>query len=105
MPTEVNDKNFESEVIKADKPVIVDFWAEWCGPCKVLGPRFEELSKEMTEVKFAKLNVEENQETAGKFQVMSIPTLIIFNGGEIVGKIVGALPKDALKEKIEQALA
>ncbi len=101
---QVTDANFESEVLKSDKPVIVDFWAEWCGPCRILGPRFEELSKEMKDIKFAKLNVDENQETSGNFGIRSIPTLLIFHKGEVVGNIIGALPKEMLKQKIEASL-
>lgn len=103
MPIEVNEKNFDEEVLKADK-VIVDFWAPWCGPCKILGPRFEELSKEMTEIKFFKVNVDENQNLAEKYDIMSIPTLIIFEKGEVKGNIIGAVSKDSLKEKIKSAL-
>ena len=101
---QVTDSSFEKEVLDSDKPIVIDFWAEWCGPCRILGPRIEELSKEMTKVKFAKLNVDENQETAAKFEIRSIPTLLIFNKGEIVGSIIGALPKEMLKQKIESAL-
>jgi thioredoxin 1 len=104
MPVEVNDSNFEAEVVKSDKPVIVDFWAEWCGPCKMLGPRFEELSNEMKDIKFCKLDVDNNQETAGKFGIRSIPTLLMFKGGEVVGNIVGALPKEMLQQKIQETL-
>ncbi|MEK6917198.1 MAG: thioredoxin [Nanoarchaeota archaeon] len=99
MPIEVNDDNFDAKVMKGK--AIVDFWAEWCGPCRILGPRFEELSKEMKEIKFCKLDVDSNPETAGKYGVRSIPSLLMFNDGEVVGTIVGALPKDALKEKIK----
>ena len=104
MVNEVNDSNFETEVMKADK-AIVDFWAEWCGPCRVLGPRFEELSNEITDVKFFKVNVDNNQQTAQKFQIRSIPTLLLFKNGKMVGKVIGALPKDSLKQKIEQVFA
>jgi len=104
MVNEVNDDNFETEVIKADK-AIVDFWAEWCGPCRVLGPRFEELSNEIKDVKFFKVNVDNNQQTAQKFQIRSIPTLLMFKNGQLAGKIIGALPKDSLKMKIEQVFA
>ncbi|NTV23192.1 MAG: thioredoxin [Nanoarchaeota archaeon] len=103
MPTELNDSNFDAEVKKADKSV-VDFWAEWCGPCKMLGPRFEELSKEMKDVSFFKVNVDEAEETAASHEIMSIPTLIIFKKGVQVGKVIGAMSKDALKEKILHAL-
>src|SRR3989344_4255551 len=104
MPTEVNDANFETEVLKSLKPAIVDFWAEWCGPCRMIAPRLEELSNERKSVKFCKLNVDENQETSGKYGIRSIPTLLIFNKGKIVGTIIGAMSKDALKVKIEQSL-
>lgn len=103
--TQISDaKTWEIDVINSDVPVFVDFWAEWCGPCRMLGPRFEELSKEMTNVKFGKVNVDENQDTAGKFGIRSIPTMLVFKKGEVAGTIVGALPKDALKEKIESFL-
>lgn len=104
MPIEVNDDNFEIEVLKSDK-AIVDFWAEWCGPCRVLGPRFEELSNEMKDVKFFKVNVDNNQQTSQKFEIRSIPTMLLFKKGELAGKIIGALPKDSLKQKIEQVFA
>ena len=102
MPTELTDENFDAEIKKADK-AIVDFWAEWCGPCKILGPRFEELSKEMKGISFFKVNVDEAEETAAGHEIMSIPTLIMFKKGAPVGKVIGAMSKDALKEKIEQA--
>ncbi|MEM3373935.1 MAG: thioredoxin [Candidatus Woesearchaeota archaeon] len=101
MPIELNNENFESEVLKSDKPVIVDFWAPWCGPCRILGPRFEELSKEMTDVKFCKVNVDENQDLAEKYNIMSIPTLVLFDKGQVKGNIIGAMSKDSLKEKIK----
>jgi len=104
MVNEVNDDNFEKEVLKSDKPVIVDFWAEWCGPCRVLGPRFEELSEEMKDVKFCKLDVDKNQKTSMKYGVRSIPTLLMFKDGEVAGTIVGAYPKDMIKQKIKETL-
>lgn len=100
----VTDENFEKEVLKSDQPVIVDFWAEWCGPCRILGPRFEELSKEMKQLKFVKLNVDENNDTAGRYGIRSIPTMLVFKKGEVAGNIIGALPKESLKKKIEDLL-
>lgn len=101
----LNEKNFEAEVKKADLPVIVDFWAEWCGPCKLMGPVFEELSDEYKgKMKFGKLNVDENQNLAEEFEVRSIPTLAVFKGGKVVGTIVGYYPKHALKEQIGKHL-
>jgi thioredoxin 1 len=104
MPVIVSDANFDAEVMKANK-VIVDFWADWCGPCKMLGPRFEELSKEMPDIKFCKLNVDENENTAVKLEIRNLPTLIMFEKGQITGKIIGAMSKDAMKEKINQAFS
>ena len=104
MVNEVNDDNFEQEVLKSDKPVIVDFWAEWCGPCRILGPRFEELSEEIKDVKFCKLDVDKNQQTSMKYNVRSIPTLLMFKDGEVAGNIIGAYPKDMIKQKIEETL-
>ena len=105
MPEQISDDNFENKVLKSKKPVVVDFWAEWCGPCRVLGPRFAELSEEMDELEFLKLDVDANQESAAKYQVRSIPTLLVFKDGEVAARIIGALPKDALKEKLQQAIA
>jgi len=105
MAENINDSDFEDKVLKADKPVLVDFWAEWCAPCRILGPRIEELSGEMDEVDFVKVNVDENQETAGKYGVRSIPTMILFKDGEIKGQMIGALPKDSIKEKIQELLS
>ncbi|MBW2986391.1 thioredoxin [Candidatus Woesearchaeota archaeon] len=102
---ELNKDNFEKEVKQAETPVIVDFWASWCGPCMNLAPIFEEVSKDYEgKLKFAKVNVEENQELAGEFSVRGIPCLIVFNKGEEVDRIVGSLEKDALKEKIDEIL-
>ena len=99
MPEALNSANFDSAIAKGT--VLVDFWAEWCGPCRMLIPVFEELSKEMKKVKFAKVNITESEEIAQKFGVMSIPTLILFRDGKEVGRTMGALPKDMLKKWIE----
>jgi len=98
----VNDQNFEAEVVNSDKPVIVDFWAEWCGPCKTLMPTVEALSEEMGDVKFVKMNIEESPETPVKFGVRGIPTLIMFKDGELVDATVGAQEKPALQGWINE---
>jgi len=101
----VNDENFETEVLKADTPVLVDFWAEWCGPCRMIAPVLEKLASEyMGRLKIAKLNVDENRATANKYGIRSIPTLIIFKNGESKDQIIGALPEDKLRSRIEAAL-
>ena len=98
----VNDANFEAEVMKSGIPVLVDFWAEWCGPCRMLLPIVEELAVELAgKVKVCKVNVDEAQDLAANFNVMSIPTLIIFKGGQPVDQLVGALPKIKLLEKLK----
>ena len=101
----ISDASFDAEVLKSDKPVLVDFWAEWCGPCKMIGPIIDQLSVELQgKMKIAKVNVDEAQELAGQFNVMSIPTLLIFKGGKPVDQIVGALPKDRLLAKLNPHL-
>jgi thioredoxin 1 len=97
----VTESNFEKEVTKSNLPVLVDFWAEWCGPCKAIAPVVEELAGEMTgKLKVVKINVDDAQNLAQKFNVMSIPTLLIFKNGKPVDQIVGAVGKDAMLEKI-----
>ncbi len=100
-----NDANFSNDVINSTLPAIVDFWAEWCGPCKIIGPILEEISEEKQNLlNIYKLNVDENPETAQKYNVRGIPTLIFFNKGEIIETKIGSLPKSALNEWIESLL-
>lgn len=97
---ELNDSNFD-QIIASDKPVLVDFWAEWCGPCKMIGPVVEELAGDYEgRAVVGKLNVDENPQTAAKFGIRSIPTLLVFKGGQIVDKQVGAVPKSVLNQKL-----
>jgi thioredoxin 1 len=101
----VSDANFETEVLNAKGPVVVDFWAEWCGPCRMIGPALDEIAGAMGEkVKIVKLNVDENPQTASKYGVMSIPTLMIFKGGELASRQVGAAPKQKLQQWINAAV-
>ncbi|BDU50529.1 thioredoxin [Haliovirga abyssi] len=100
----LNNSNFKSEVLDSEKLVIVDFWAEWCMPCRMVAPILEELSEELENVKISKLNVDEVGEIAAEFGIRSIPTLLFFKGGKIIDKSVGAMPKETLKIKIESHL-
>jgi thioredoxin 1 len=104
--TEVTDNNFQSEVIESDVPVLVDFWAPWCGPCRMVAPVLEEIASEKGDaLKIVKLNVDDNQQTAMSYEVLSIPTLILFKNGAIAKKVVGAYPKRKLEAELEPALA
>jgi thioredoxin len=99
----VTDKDFDAEVLKSHIPVLVDFFAEWCGPCKMMSPIIDELAKEYEgKVKIVKLNVDESQQTAGQFQVMSIPTMFIFKGGQVVDQMVGYQDKSAIIDKLDK---
>jgi|SRR4030042_3702188 thioredoxin 1 len=101
----VNDKNFASEVLNSDLPVLVEFWATWCGPCRSISPIVEELAKEFSgRVKVTKLNVDESHTTPSQYGVRGIPTLILFKGGKILDQIVGSVPRTRLKALIEKAL-
>src|SRR5437588_11733869 len=102
---EVTDTNFQAEVIESETPVLVDFWAPWCGPCRVVAPVLEEIAGEREDLKIVKLNVDENQQTAAQFSVLSIPTLILFRNGQAVKTVVGAYPKKKLESELEPALA
>ncbi len=104
-PMEFTDQNFNAEVLQSDKPVMIDFWAVWCGPCKMIAPFIEELAGEFEgKAKVGKLDVDNNQETAIKYGVRSIPTVLIFKGGKVVDTIIGAVPKVQLKQKLEAAV-
>ncbi|MCL5427739.1 MAG: thioredoxin [Candidatus Marsarchaeota archaeon] len=102
---DVTDANFEEEVLKSDKPVVVDMWAPWCGPCRLLSPIIEEVSKEMgSRAKFCKLNTDENPGTAAKYNIMSIPSVLLFKKGEVSATSVGALPKASFKQWLDRSL-
>jgi thioredoxin 1 len=101
----VSDANFENEVLKSSEPVVVDFWAEWCGPCRMIAPALEEISGTLEgKVKIVKMNVDENPQTASKYGIMSIPTLMLFKNGELSSRQVGAAPKQKLEQWINGAV-
>lgn len=102
---EITKDNFESEVLKSEKIVLLDFWASWCGPCRMVSPIVDEIAEEMPEIKVGKVNVDEEGELALKFQVMSIPSLFVFKNGQILEQSVGAKPKNQIIEMIEKAKA
>ena len=105
MVIDVTDKNFESEVIKSALPVLVDLWAPWCGPCRMVAPVIDKLAEHYDgNFKFCRLNVDENPQTASKYGIMSIPTLMFFKGGEAVDTVIGAVPERALQPKIDGLL-
>jgi thioredoxin 1 len=102
---DVTDANFQSEVLDSETPVLVDFWAPWCGPCRVVAPVLEEIAGERPDLRIVKLNVDDNQQTAAAFDVLSIPTMILFKNGQVAKKIIGAYPKRKLEAELEPALA
>ena len=102
---DVTDNNFAAEVLESPEPVLVDFWAPWCGPCRIIAPHLEELNNERGDLRVVKLNVDDNPQTAAQYGVMSIPTLILFKGGQEEKKIIGALPKKRLEQELEPSLA
>jgi thioredoxin 1 len=101
---DVTDSNFQAEVLESETPVLVDFWAPWCGPCRIIAPSLEELNDEIDNLRVVKLNVDENQQTAAQYDVMSIPTLIVFKNGQPAKKIIGAMPKKRLEAELAPAL-
>ena len=103
---DVTDANFQADVLESDQPVLVDFWAPWCGPCRIVHPVLEQIAQERgDELKIVKMNVDENQQTAMNFEILSIPTLILFKGGQVAKKVIGAYPKQKLEAELEPALA
>ena len=101
---DVTDSTFQAEVLDSETPVLVDFWAPWCGPCRVVHPILEEMANEREDIVIVSLNVDENQDTASNYDVLSIPTMILFKGGEVAQRIVGAMPKKRLEAELEPAL-
>jgi thioredoxin 1 len=103
---DVTDQTFQQQVLQSDKPVIVDFWAEWCGPCKMMAPAFEDLAREYKDrMVFAKVDVDSNPGVAAKYGIRGIPTLLVFSGGKVVDQLIGARPRGDVKGHIDNALA
>ncbi|MBM3533626.1 MAG: thioredoxin [Alphaproteobacteria bacterium] len=103
--TKVSDANFEADVLRSARPVLVDFWAEWCGPCKMIGPSLEELAKEYGEkVTIAKVNIDESPSVASRYNVRSIPALMVFKGGQVAASRIGAMPKNKIKEWVDSVI-
>jgi thioredoxin 1 len=101
----VTDADFQAEVLESEQPVLVDFWAPWCGPCRVVAPVLEEIAGERPELKLVKVNIDENQQTAMNFQILAIPTMVLFRNGQEAKRIQGAMPKKRLEAELEPALA
>ena len=102
---DVTDATFEGEVLESESPVLVDFWAPWCGPCRMVSPVLEQINEERDDMRVVKLNVDENQNTAVRYEVLSIPTMILFKDGQIAKKLIGAQPKARIEAELEPALA
>jgi thioredoxin 1 len=102
---DVTDTTFHAEVLESDKPVLVDFWAPWCGPCRLVAPALEEIAGERDDLRIVKLNVDDNQQTAAQYQVLAIPTMILFRNGAEAKRIQGAMPKKRIESELEPALA
>jgi thioredoxin len=102
---DVSDATFQSEVLESEQPVLVDFWAPWCGPCRVVHPILEEMAAERDDVRIVSINTDENQQTGARFEVLSIPTLILFKDGQEIKRVVGAMPKRRLESELEPSLA
>jgi len=102
--SDVTDETFETEVLESETPVLVDFWAPWCGPCRVVSPILEEINAERDDLRVVKLNVDDNQVTAVRYEVLSIPTMILFKNGDVVKKVIGAQPRARIEAELEPAL-
>ena len=102
---QVTDNNFTAEVLEADGPVLVDFWAPWCGPCRVVAPVLEEIASERQDLKIVKLNTDENQDTASNYRISAIPTILLFKAGKVAHELVGLQPKEELKKHLDEMIA